>query len=331
MSASKATADEIVIQDLIQQAKGLCEQHKFQDAIRDLCNAMNTVSFEDTDRICEILLMRGTTYCKLCCFYLSYPAELSEKGGVLFGYEPSWLAHMASLDATRLLKLQPNNISTYHLAGDSSFLCERYKEAKLHYLKGLSINPEDKYILQQMIKIQNEFSQQQDRRTSFSSSVLLDNNDADVECSVCYRVLYEPVSTPCGHSFCRTCLARSLGHTSKCPMCRTVLHMGQELPITIVLHNLIKRVLPAQFEARRKEEEGQTLQTGGILPVFVMDILFPGETIALNIFEPRYRLMIRRCLEGNQKFAMAISRAGTLGDLVFITIFSIVFIIQFLV
>ena len=30
-----------------------------------------------------------------------------------------------------------------------------------------------------------------------------------------------------------------------------------------------------------------------------------GEKMALNIFEPRYRLMVRRCMEGNRLFGMA--------------------------
>ena len=30
-----------------------------------------------------------------------------------------------------------------------------------------------------------------------------------------------------------------------------------------------------------------------------------GEEMSLNIFEPRYRLLIRRCLEGSRKFGMA--------------------------
>ena len=28
--------------------------------------------------------------------------------------------------------------------------------------------------------------------------------------------------------------------------------------------------------------------------------------MALNIFEPRYRLMVRRCMEGNRRFGMAV-------------------------
>lgn len=37
---------------------------------------------------------------------------------------------------------------------------------------------------------------------------------------------------------------------------------------------------------------------------------FAGEKIGLNIFEPRYRLMVRRCMEGNRRFGMATLRGG---------------------
>ncbi len=36
-----------------------------------------------------------------------------------------------------------------------------------------------------------------------------------------------------------------------------------------------------------------------------MSSILPGEAMALNIFEPRYRLMIRRAMEGNRRFGMA--------------------------
>ena len=36
-----------------------------------------------------------------------------------------------------------------------------------------------------------------------------------------------------------------------------------------------------------------------------MSAILPGEKMQLNIFEPRYRLMIRRAMEGNRRFGMA--------------------------
>ena len=63
-------------------------------------------------------------------------------------------------------------------------------------------------------------------------------------------------------------------------------------------------------EARRREHlaaqrsESTALAERNDLPVFVMACMLPGETIGLNIFEPRYRLMFRRCLEGNSRLAL---------------------------
>lgn len=45
---------------------------------------------------------------------------------------------------------------------------------------------------------------------------------SDLECPLCLKLLYRPVTTPCGHSFCQACLPRCLDHTSRCPTCRTV-------------------------------------------------------------------------------------------------------------
>lgn len=44
----------------------------------------------------------------------------------------------------------------------------------------------------------------------------------DTECILCFKLLCEPVTTPCGHSFCKGCFCRALDHSSKCPCCRMV-------------------------------------------------------------------------------------------------------------
>uniref|UniRef100_A0A803XLC2 RING-type domain-containing protein n=1 Tax=Meleagris gallopavo TaxID=9103 RepID=A0A803XLC2_MELGA len=33
-------------------------------------------------------------------------------------------------------------------------------------------------------------------------------------------LFYEPVTTPCGHTFCLKCLERCLDHNPKCPLCK---------------------------------------------------------------------------------------------------------------
>jgi Lon protease-like protein len=45
-----------------------------------------------------------------------------------------------------------------------------------------------------------------------------------------------------------------------------------------------------------------------LFPLFT--VLFPGMPLHLHIFEPRYRLMIKRCLDANQPFGVVLIRKG---------------------
>ncbi|KAF5826418.1 PUA-like domain-containing protein [Dunaliella salina] len=145
----------------------------------------------------------------------------------------------------------------------------------------------------------------------------------DCECTLCLKLLFEPVTTPCGHSFCRACLMRALDHRSRCPVCRTVLHVGAgQLPVTLVLQRILQRSFPEEYAERAKEEEAAAIRDAEAgatitlkLPLFVMTTIMPGERIALNIFEPRYRLLLRRAMEGNRRLGMAeVSLGGELQD-----------------
>ena len=47
------------------------------------------------------------------------------------------------------------------------------------------------------------------------------------------------------------------------------------------------------------------------LPLFPLHtVLFPGRPLPLHVFEPRYRLMIGRCLERSEPFGVVLIRAG---------------------
>ena len=48
-----------------------------------------------------------------------------------------------------------------------------------------------------------------------------------------------------------------------------------------------------------------------LLPLFPLEaVLFPGALMPLHIFEPRYRLLIRRCIERQRPFGIVLIRRG---------------------
>ncbi|KAF6730648.1 Zinc-binding protein A33 [Oryzias melastigma] len=56
-------------------------------------------------------------------------------------------------------------------------------------------------------------------------------------CSICLEVFLEPVSTPCGHSFCKACLQGYWNHSKKflCPMCKKAYNRKPEMSVNRVL------------------------------------------------------------------------------------------------
>ncbi|XP_077434521.1 LON peptidase N-terminal domain and RING finger protein 3-like isoform X2 [Vanacampus margaritifer] len=135
----------------------------------------------------------------------------------------------------------------------------------------------------------------------------------DLECSLCMRLLYEPVTTPCGHTFCLQCLKRCLDHNPKCPLCKEELSeylVQRQYCKTTLMENLIARYLPSELMERQKihnEEMAELSNLNKNLPIFVCTMAFPTVPCPLHIFEPCYRLMIRRCMEtGTNCFGMCL-------------------------
>ncbi|XP_061623810.1 tripartite motif-containing protein 59 isoform X2 [Phyllopteryx taeniolatus] len=51
----------------------------------------------------------------------------------------------------------------------------------------------------------------------------------DLTCSICLNIFTDPVTLPCGHSFCRPCLKGFLDAHHQCPQCRASLASGEEM------------------------------------------------------------------------------------------------------
>uniref|UniRef100_H3CEY4 LON peptidase N-terminal domain and ring finger 1 n=1 Tax=Tetraodon nigroviridis TaxID=99883 RepID=H3CEY4_TETNG len=143
------------------------------------------------------------------------------------------------------------------------------------------------------------------------SKDLLDPND--FECALCMRLFYEPVSTPCGHTFCKNCLERCMDHTPHCPLCKESLKQYlacRKYMVTTLLDTLIKQNKRQEYAERTKTHADETrelsdLTKNGPISGTMANPTVPGP---LHVFEPRYRLMIRRCMEtGTRQFGMCIN------------------------
>ncbi|XP_050984799.1 uncharacterized protein si:ch211-281l24.3 isoform X42 [Labeo rohita] len=71
-------------------------------------------------------------------------------------------------------------------------------------------------------------------------------------CSVCTEVLKDPVSIPCGHSYCKHCIESywskpTYGESYACPQCRKSFSSPPVLNVNVALAKVIKELLQAGF------------------------------------------------------------------------------------
>ncbi|XP_078510530.1 E3 ubiquitin/ISG15 ligase TRIM25 [Lissotriton helveticus] len=92
------------------------------------------------------------------------------------------------------------------------------------------------------------------------SGSLLDLSE-EFTCSICLGTFESPVTTPCGHNFCRVCLeviwATEAQEGWKCPQCRTGFATKPELRKNTVLDTVVQQYL---LDVNRCEQEQQEQQ-----------------------------------------------------------------------
>lgn len=159
--------------------------------------------------------------------------------------------------------------------------------------------------------------------------VQLTTSDDVLDCILCMGLLCEPVTLPCGHTFCKTCAVRAIDHASAacCPMCRMDLkpmmstlneqsmqkELLQDNPFSSGLDQLatnqclvqfLRKSFPNEYEQRleqtAREERSVGLRTEPLTDADCVEIpiLATGQVcfgrIMLVISEPADRLMMRR-------------------------------------
>ncbi|KAF4083725.1 hypothetical protein AMELA_G00119940, partial [Ameiurus melas] len=86
-----------------------------------------------------------------------------------------------------------------------------------------------------------------------SSSLL---TEEQLQCSICLEVFTDPVTTPCGHNFCNSCLTQSWDTSQYyyCPYCKEKFTKRPELKINITLREVADR-----FKKKTVSDKSQVL------------------------------------------------------------------------
>ncbi|KAG9129527.1 hypothetical protein Leryth_013105 [Lithospermum erythrorhizon] len=288
--------------DLMQIGNNAFRENRLDEAISCYSKA-NIIRPNDP----IILSNRCTAYLRVGQFLKTRPPTVSEHRP-LSGLDPTIHAGLALKDAEKLMDLGSTSTKSYILKINALILLEKYEVARDVIISGLQIDPLSTPLLSL------------DKATRGTLQIPTHgkpHRSDDFDCTVCLKLLCEPVTTPCGHSFCRSCLFQSMDRGNRCPLCRTVLFITpRTCAISVTLNNIIQKNFPEEFNERKTEQKNLTNPGVDLLPLFVMDVIIPCQKFQLNIFEPRYRLMVRRAMEGNRRMGMVIidSTTGSIAE-----------------
>lgn len=156
--------------------------------------------------------------------------------------------------------------------------------------------------------------------TSFNS--LKEAVRMEMDCQICYALLLDPLTTTCGHTFCRNCLHRTLGSSEHCPICRRALSIQPQVlagsspsneRLTKMINGFWADTVAIRSLAVRAELQAE-LAGDFDVPLFVCTLSFPAMPTFLHVFEPRYRRMIRRAMEGDRTFGMVLGTSTAQSD-----------------
>ncbi|KAK5629585.1 hypothetical protein RRF57_005300 [Xylaria bambusicola] len=142
----------------------------------------------------------------------------------------------------------------------------------------------------------------------------------EMDCQVCYALFLDPMTTTCGHTYCRTCIHRILDHSNLCPICRRAISIQapanprtapSNRRLVSMINGFWADLVALRTQAYRLEQQANA--EGFDVPIFVCTLSFPFMPLFLHVFEPRYRLMIRRAVEGDRMFGMVLGRSDEPG------------------
>ena len=86
------------------------------------------------------------------------------------------------------------------------------------------------------------------------SKVAFMSDKEDLECKICCDVLFQPVTTACGHTFCRECLLQALDYKPECPCCRRTLNckVQRNTEVTRAVKEIVEKTCPEEYAERKR-------------------------------------------------------------------------------
>ncbi|XP_067227563.1 E3 ubiquitin-protein ligase TRIM39-like [Chanodichthys erythropterus] len=81
----------------------------------------------------------------------------------------------------------------------------------------------------------------------------------ELQCSICLEVFTDPVTTPCGHNFCRTCLSECWTNTQTCfcPFCKEEFSKRPDLKINTTLREVVQH-FKKNLQEKIQENPGES-------------------------------------------------------------------------
>ncbi|XWS60498.1 hypothetical protein CRYUN_Cryun07bG0041200 [Craigia yunnanensis] len=284
------------VHDHMENGNQAFRRNRFEEAINNYSRANN---MKPGDPV--ILANRSAAYMRFSQF-LKRRSPTASEYRPLNGLDMTTLAELALKDAERLMGLQNDAVRSYILKSNALILLERYEMARDFVLSGLQLDPFSD-ILQASLRSLDRMTSSLMQTRGHEGPERTD----DFDCTLCLKLLYEPITTPCGHSYCRSCLFQTMDRTNKCPLCRTVLFISpRTCAVSVKLNNIIQKNFPEEYAERKSEHDSLVNFGNDLIPLFVMDVVIPCQKFPLQISEPRYRLMVRRIMEGNHRMGMVI-------------------------
>ncbi|KJE94738.1 hypothetical protein CAOG_05330 [Capsaspora owczarzaki ATCC 30864] len=126
--------------------------------------------------------------------------------------------------------------------------------------------------------------------------------EAFLDCALCLKALFQPVTTTCGHSYCRNCLASALEYKKLCPLCRAPCFLAPDHPTNVTLQRIVESFYPDVCKQRISELRQDCKDKKMRIPLFVEEMVqFPFALLSLHLYESRYKLLAQRCNEGGSR------------------------------